>query len=89
MRLPVFYTIPENVDSDCLYLDSTEAHHAQKVMRLKKGEPLIVVDGTGNGYRCEIAKYSGKKAECHIFSRTRNFGEPASFVTLACGMGLP
>ena len=88
MRLPVFYTTPEQVGDESVVLSGPEAHHAQNVMRLKKGEPLIVVDGLGNAFRCEITRYNSKKAECHIFSRIRNFGEPAVKVTLACGLSV-
>lgn len=88
MRLPIFYTPPELIDDESLVLTGTEAHHAQNVMRLKKGEPLMVVDGFGNACRCEITRYNGKKSECHIFSRIRNFGEPAIKVTLGCGLSV-
>jgi 16S rRNA (uracil1498-N3)-methyltransferase len=88
MRLPVFYTPPDQIGDENLVLSGAEAHHAQAVMRLKKGEPLIAVDGLGNAFRCEITRYRAKKAECHIFSRMRNFGEPAVKVTLACGLSV-
>ncbi len=88
MRLPVFYTPPECVVDESLVLTGAEAHHAQNVLRLKKGEPLMVVDGWGNACRCEITRYNAKKAECRIFSRIRNFGEPAVKVTLGCGLSV-
>jgi len=38
-----------------LRLDGREAHHALHVLRAKRGEPAIVLDGAGNELICEIA----------------------------------
>lgn len=67
MRLPVFYTPPDLIDDENLVLTGAEAHHAQNVMRLEKGEPLMVVDGFGNACRCEITRYGAKKLNAIFF----------------------
>ncbi len=84
----VCYVQPEKVTDDQLIVESTEAHHLRKVMRLKKGDPLIAVDGCGNGYKAEIEKFSGGGIECKIHSKIRRFGEPVNFVTLAAGLSV-
>ena len=86
--MALFYTKPENIEEDSLVISGAEAHHISKVFRLKKGDGLGVVDGVGNYFRCEIEKYSKGKLLCSIISRTRGFGEPSSFVTLACGLSV-
>lgn len=86
--MALFYTKPENIEDDSLVIIGTEAHHIVKVMRLKKGDALGVVDGVGNCYRCEIENRPKGKLLCSIISRTRNFGEPSSFVTLASGLSV-
>ncbi len=86
--MAVFYTEPENIENDLLTLSGPEAHHISKVVRLKKGDALGVVDGIGNCYRCEIENSSKGKLVCCIVSRTRNFGEPSNFVTLASGLSV-
>ncbi len=86
--MSLYYTDPKNIETDLLRLEGTEAHHISKVMRLNKGDALGVVDGVGNCYRCEIEKSSGGKLLCSIISRTRNFGEPSSFVSLASGLSV-
>ncbi|HHI02042.1 MAG TPA: 16S rRNA (uracil(1498)-N(3))-methyltransferase [candidate division Zixibacteria bacterium] len=86
--MAVYYSGPENIENDSLTLSGSEAHHISRVMRLKKGDALCVVDGIGNCYRCEIDYLSRGKLICSVISRTRNFGEPSNFVTLAPGLSL-
>jgi 16S rRNA (uracil1498-N3)-methyltransferase len=83
---PIFYTSPDNIGGEILYLDGSEARHLREVMRMKKGEAIIVVDGAGNGYKCLIDKSSKNKIDCVIIARIRQFGEPIHFVTLAAGL---
>jgi 16S rRNA (uracil1498-N3)-methyltransferase len=84
--MPVFYTQPENVHADSLEISGEEGRHIHRVMRLGKGDPLTVVDGIGNGYRCEISKICKGKITAGIISRIRNLGEPSVHMTLAAGL---
>ncbi len=84
----VCYVQPEKVVDDILTVEGPEAHHLRKVMRLKKGDPVMAVDGCGNGYKVEIEKFAGTKVECKILARIRRFGEPMSFITLAAGLSV-
>ncbi len=86
--IPVCYIRPDRTDEDHLIVEGAEAHHIRKVMRLKKGDPLMAVDGCGNGYKAEIEKFSGDGIECKIHSKIRRFGEPMNFVTLAAGLSV-
>lgn len=86
MSIPVFYAPPENRTDDLIMLPSTEAHHAATVMRLQLGARLIVVDGCGMGVRGEIVSISKKSVEVRVHAEVRNFGEPATRVTLAAGL---
>lgn len=81
-----YYTIPDNIIENWLFLKGDEAHHARNVMRLKKGDTLTAVDGIGNAYNCVIEKISSGEIRCEIISRVRNFGEPLHRVTLAAGL---
>lgn len=86
MNIPVFYTVPENIAPEMAILEGSEARHARDVMRLKKGEIIMIVDGKGNACRCQITALRKSKIDCNIISRIRNFGEPMHFVTLAAGL---
>ncbi len=86
MNNPILYTDPENIAPEMAVLVGSEARHAREVLRLKKGEIIIIIDGKGNACRCQIASLHKSKIDCHIISRIRNFGEPMHFVTLAAGL---
>ena len=87
MATPIFYINPNSINDNTAFLDKTESHHAHKVMRLKKGAVIIMVDGLGNGYRGEIMKIGRTNpTEIKIHTQIRNFGEPDVKLTLACGL---
>jgi 16S rRNA (uracil1498-N3)-methyltransferase len=50
-----FYLPPERCAGDALRLDGNEAHHALRVLRLKHGELVTVLDGIGNEFMCAVA----------------------------------
>jgi len=68
------YVQPEKAVDDNLVIDGSEANHIRKVMRLKRGDPIIAVDGCGNGYKAEIGRISRRKIECKLLTRIRHFG---------------
>jgi len=45
-----FYLTPGSTRGDSLRLDGREAHHALRVLRLKRGELITVLDGVGNEF---------------------------------------
>ncbi len=49
-----FYLPPERCTAAALQLDEREAHHALHVLRVKRGEPVVVLDGAGHEFHCEI-----------------------------------
>jgi 16S rRNA (uracil1498-N3)-methyltransferase len=55
MPTPHFYLPPEHCTGAVLHLDEREAHHALHVLRVKRGEPVVVLDGAGHEFHCEIA----------------------------------
>ena len=53
-----FYLPPADATGDQLQLDGREAHHAIHVLRLKRGDDIIVLDGAGNELSCRIETVS-------------------------------
>jgi 16S rRNA (uracil1498-N3)-methyltransferase len=49
-----FYLPPERCAGNSLRLDGSEAHHALRVLRLKHGELVTVLDGIGNEFMCTV-----------------------------------
>jgi 16S rRNA (uracil1498-N3)-methyltransferase len=55
LTAPRFYLPPERCLGDALRIEGREAHHALHVLRVKRGEPVVVLDGAGHEFLCEIA----------------------------------
>jgi len=53
-----FYLPPKNCAGETLWLDGREAHHALKVLRMKYGELVAVLDGVGNEFLCMVENCS-------------------------------
>jgi len=58
MQTHRFYLPPERCAGAALQLDEREAHHALHVLRVRRGEPVAVLDGAGREFLCEIADCS-------------------------------
>jgi len=61
-----FYLPPESCIGSVLQLDEREAHHALHVLRVKRGEPVIVLDGDGHELFCEVANSSRKDVALRV-----------------------
>jgi len=72
MQIRRFYSprIPDI--GECLLLPEMEARHALKVLRLRPGERLLLLDGKGTTAEAELLENdrSGRTALCRILSRT-------------------
>jgi 16S rRNA (uracil1498-N3)-methyltransferase len=53
-----FFLPPERCAENLLRLDGREAHHALHVLRLKRGDEMVVLDGAGNEFCCEVENLS-------------------------------
>ena len=71
-----FYLPPEQCTGDDLRLEAHEAHHALHVLRVKRGEPVVVLDGAGHEFLCEIAGAS--RAAMMLRVKQTNFIPPPS-----------
>src|SRR5438132_12997322 len=54
-----FYISPENWNHDALALTGSEAHHSRDVLRMKRGEKLVLCNGRGREITAEILDLSG------------------------------
>lgn len=67
-------------------LDGAEARHLLRVLRLRPGEEVGLLDGRGREALCRIVQTTKQTAELTIVSE-RLHPEPVSRVTLAAGWG--
>src|ERR1700716_2848814 len=49
-----FYISPENWNPDALVLSGSEAHHARDVLRMERGNKLVVFNGQGREITAEV-----------------------------------
>src|SRR6266542_4584310 len=49
-----FYLPPERSRDSTLRLNDREAHHAIHVLRVRPGERVVVLDGAGREFLCEV-----------------------------------
>src|SRR5438046_6989490 len=54
-----FYISPEHWNPDALVLTGSEAHHARDVLRMKRGEKLVLFNGRGREITAEIVDLGG------------------------------
>ena len=64
-----------------MLLTDREAHHAQHVLRLRRGERITVLDGAGQEYLCEVQQCERHRISLGLIER-RLQPAPASRITL-------
>ncbi|MBO6516291.1 MAG: 16S rRNA (uracil(1498)-N(3))-methyltransferase [Bacteroidia bacterium] len=70
------------IDNDLIRLDEEESRHCVKVMRLGIGSEVLVMDGLGKLYKCEV-RTTGKRVELNPLEVLANQAEPVFNLTLA------
>lgn len=80
-----FYVDPQNVDQESFDLDEAESHHLSRVLRIKTGEAIWLLDGNGTGYEGKVddisTLVSGTITRVHP-----RFGEPQRALHLTFGI---
>ena len=66
-----FYLPPSESRGDTMMLDGAEAHHAIRVLRIRAGEHVQVLDGMGEALDCEVAQAGGKSLSLKVLERKR------------------
>ena len=70
MKIPVFYS--NQISGSKAQLDEEESWHCIKVLRLKKGDHIRLVDGVGSLYEGRIETPDPRACGIHITGRERN-----------------
>ena len=61
-----FFADPSLVAEDTVTITGPDVNHMKNVLRMKPGEALLVSDGTGNDYQCEIERLEADRAVVRI-----------------------
>lgn len=61
-----FYLPPTECKSGPLMLAGTEAHHAMRVLRVRRGERVTVLDGEGGEFLCDVVDFDRDKVQLGV-----------------------
>ena len=78
-----FYVSPSEVSEHRLTVGGEEARHIARVLRHKKGDKVVFVDGSGVEYECFLMAVADNAVTAQINSRRRKTNEAIKRVTLA------
>lgn len=81
-----FYFVPEPGHQDLVKIVGREAHHIHHVLRLERGDTLIVFDGQGAEYKARIAAFEDDGVQIELVERLMGRAESALNLTMAQGL---
>lgn len=61
-----FFVTPECVNDENIIISGSDVNHIKNVLRMKQGEELLVSDGQGKDYLCEIASVDSEQVVARI-----------------------
>jgi 16S rRNA (uracil1498-N3)-methyltransferase len=76
-----FYLTPAECKTGPLTLAGREAHHALKVLRLRRGDPVTVLDGAGREFSCAVENFDRDKVLLAVLE-TKSIPAPPCQITL-------
>lgn len=65
-----FYVPPEHCSGDLIQLSDDEAHHATRVLRIQAGENVVVLDGAGHTFDCEVREVTKRHVTLSVKQKT-------------------
>ena len=80
-----FFVNPVNVNGSTFQLDKAESNHATRVLRLKQGDEICLLDGAGIGYHAKINSIE-KNVSGTIKESIPDLGENKCSVNLASAL---
>ena len=64
-----FYLPPSVCQNSSLTLSEREAHHALDVLRVRRGERVVVLDGAGHEFLCEVREIERRAATLAVLQK--------------------
>ena len=88
MKIPekAFHVKQINIKNGMFSLSKDESKHALKVLRLKMGDKIVLVDGKSKGYFGTINDINSKKLSGTVDKVLENFGENQNIVHISPGL---
>lgn len=80
--MPRFFCEPENITSDKIAIMGDDAHHIERVLRMKIDDELTICDKHNTDYSCIIAEFTNNTVVLNIISTGKTISEPTVDITL-------
>ena len=81
-----FFVSPEYFDGDIVSLPPDVSRQLTRVLRLRPGETILVLDNTGTEYSVELTTVDAKESRGSVVSKSAGEGEPRTRITLYQGV---
>jgi len=81
----IFYAPAKQINNGYAELTDQEAIHASKVMRVREGDQLVIVDGEGGRYKGPVRRITNKSVQIEIKNKEK-LSQPSP--PLILGMGI-
>lgn len=84
--MPKFFVTPDKIIDNHIIIDTDDAAHITRVLRLGAGDGITVCDSQGNDYDAEIMEIETGRVICNITEKKASVSEPNIKVTLFQGL---
>ncbi len=81
-----FFTEPQNIRENSIFIDGKDVNHMKNVLRIKSGEKVKISDGRGMEYECELDHYDVECAVLKILNSFKSTSELPSKIYLFQGL---
>jgi len=77
-----FFVPPEVLTHDPVMLTGEPAHHIGRVLRMRPGDRVLLLDNAGWAYEVELTRFERNRVEGRIVRKAPAGGEPQTRITL-------
>mgnify|MGYP000994855072 CR=1 FL=1 len=81
-----FFVDPSSIEEGIVRIVGTDLNHMKNVLRMKTGEAVLISDGTGKDYNCQIESYAEGEGILEILSENEDSKELPSRIWLFQGL---
>lgn len=64
-----FFVTPDKISENYILITGSDVNHIKNVLRMKNGEEVLISDGQGKDYLCEIDDITGENISARITER--------------------
>ena len=81
-----FFVDPSSIEEGIVRIVGTDLNHMKNVLRMKPGEEVLISDGTGKDYNCQVKEYGAEEGILVILSENADSRELSSRIWLFQGL---